>query len=229
MTYSAKIEALIAERDALQEQIALLEGTIESRDRNIQALQGENESLRNKGFQLMQAHGELQAENERLSTELEKAQDEINCAESSLEAFSCEFEAEVFNQGFDCLGDFVQALWTASNDQRNALQSRLDAMGKGEAVGVFRTDENIGHIELMPYQGQPMVDGQAVYAAPKALAPLTDEQAISEMWKARSKWMEEAGIDTEGIQHDLPTLYAMLPYFRAGEAAHGIHAKGGQQ
>ncbi len=66
--------------------------------------------------------------------------------------------------------------------------------------------------------------------APKALAPepLTDEQAIEALWKARSKWMEEAGIDTEGIQHHLPTLYAMLPYFRAGEAAHGIHAKGGQ-
>lgn len=54
------------------------------------------------------------------------------------------------------------------------------------------------------------------------LTPLTDAQAIDAMWKAKSKWMEKSGIDTEGIQHDVPTLYAMLPYFRAGEEAHGV-------
>jgi hypothetical protein len=69
------------------------------------------------------ALAESQADNERLSTELEKAQDEINCTEHSLEAFSCEFQAEVFNQGFDCLGDFVHAIWTESNKQRIALQA----------------------------------------------------------------------------------------------------------
>lgn len=52
--------------------------------------------------------------------------------------------------------------------------------------------------------------------------PLSDAQAINAMWIARSKWMEESGIDTEGIRHDVPTLYAMLPYFRAAESAHGI-------
>jgi len=92
------------------------------------------------------------------------------------------------------------------------LQSRLDAMGKGEAVGVFRTDENIGHIELMPYQGQPMVDGQAVYAAPKAL---TDEQ------------ISAARLDA--IELAIPAESAAFKKgVRFAEEYHEIHAKGGQ-
>jgi hypothetical protein len=77
-------------------------------------------------------------------------------------------------------------------------------------------------------QAQPAVqfrEGCTQYveaAQPAKREPLTDEQAISAMWAAKSKWMEEAGIDTEGIKHDVPTLYHMLPYFRAAEAAHGI-------
>jgi hypothetical protein len=52
-----------------------------------------------------------------LELELEKAQDEINCAEESLEAFACEFDPELFNQGFECLGDYVSALHTAHNNE----------------------------------------------------------------------------------------------------------------
>ena len=54
-----------------------------------------------------------------LEAELEKAQDEINCAEASLEAASCDFDIndQRFNQGFECLGDFVQAVSTAYREQ----------------------------------------------------------------------------------------------------------------
>jgi uncharacterized small protein (DUF1192 family) len=189
----------------------------------------------------------LQAENERLKAELDKAQDEIHCAESSLEAFSCEFEAEVFNQGFDCLGDFVQALWTASNGQRDALQakcaglehvknafelqmltlqSQLNAMGKGEPVVPAAWTNLLAYVlqddmhnRLTPrvidiaytaftLAKQPNIeDGGAsdwfndtkphitkliaklhkdlaeeLDAAPKALAPLTNEQMEKGQW-----------------------------------------------
>jgi uncharacterized small protein (DUF1192 family) len=150
----------------------------------------------------------LQAENERLKAELDKAQDEIHCAESSLEAFSCEFEAEVFNQGFDCLGDFVQALWTASNGQRDALQakcaglehvknafelqmltlqSRLDAMGKGEPVVYVSAYELEQFSKVNDFMAATLrkhpTDGRvALYAAPKALAPLTNEQMEKGQW-----------------------------------------------
>ena len=59
---------------------------------------------------------------------------------------------------------------------------------------------------------------EAVQPEPSRL-PLTDEQAICAMWAARSEWMEAAGIDTEGINHDARHLHAMLPYFRAGQRA----------
>lgn len=69
--------------------------------------------------------GVSQARVDELESELDKAQDEINCAEASLEAFACEFEDEKFNQGFDCLGQYVTALHEAFKVERDALQSQL--------------------------------------------------------------------------------------------------------
>lgn len=75
-----------------------------------------------------QVHQLLAAERqkiEQLESELDKAQDEINCTEASLEAFSCEFTDEVFNQGFDCLGHFADALHTAYKEERQKVDSVL--------------------------------------------------------------------------------------------------------
>ncbi len=175
---------------------------------------------------------ELQAENERLKSELDKAQDEINCAESSLEAFSCEFESEVFNQGFDCLGDFAQALWTASNDQRNALQSRLDAMGKGEAVAWsvtvgddYKNCIEISHCEsdVVAQYEESIAGGfesiytlHKLYAAPKALAPFAIPADVL-----------EAATNMQKNHYRGPLAWAVKVIDFV--AAHGIHAKGGQQ
>ena len=84
----------------------------------------------------------------QLESDLDKAQDEINCAESALEAFSCEFEDEVFDQGFDCLGDFVHALWEASNKQRDNQLPEIAAQfetDNGYCVG--RTDAPVKRVE----------------------------------------------------------------------------------
>jgi hypothetical protein len=67
----------------------------------------------------------LQAEVERLSTELTKAQDELNCTEATLEAASCDLPSVDFDNGFDCMGDFAMAVWQGFKSERDAL--KLDA------------------------------------------------------------------------------------------------------
>lgn len=111
--------------------------------------------------------------------------------------------------------DYTAMCKVEAGEAQRALQSAIQAL-QGE-VERERKNRQAAQIENEALKTR-------LAAAPKAPAPepLTDEQAIEAMWKARSKWMEEAGIDTAGIQHDVPTLYAMLPYFRAGEAAHRI-------
>lgn len=65
--------------------------------------------------------------------------------------------------------------------ERDQLQAQLDAMGKGEPVGWFVDvtvhGKSVGDFQLAAreYWGDYSVC-QPLYAAPKALAPLTDEQ-----------------------------------------------------
>ena len=99
--------------EALQEENALLEGTLESRERNI---------------------AEMQAENERLKVESTNKNDWL----------------------------VEQRKWEA---HANALQAKLDAMGKGEPVAY-----SVGNT-LKWHEGKGMTNAQ-LYAAPKALAPL---------------------------------------------------------
>jgi hypothetical protein len=107
----------------------------------------------------------------------------------------------------------------------NQLQSRLDAMGKGEVEPLYRAAINCPHEidhEQVILKYDPKQPGHnalnqlgrrlvAVVAAPKALAPLTDEQVHLGQWD-----------DGSGSSAD----------FREGvrfaERKHGIHAKGGQ-
>ena len=67
----------------------------------------------------------LEAEVERIGTELAKAQDELNCTESTLEAASCDLPSAAFDNGFDCMGDFAMAVWQGFKSERDAL--KLDA------------------------------------------------------------------------------------------------------
>ena len=66
---------------------------------------------------------ELKAEDAELKAELNKAQDELNCAEESCEAFACEFAEDGYNQGFECIGEFVLALHKSANAERDALKA----------------------------------------------------------------------------------------------------------
>jgi hypothetical protein len=160
MTYSAKIESLIAERDALR------------------------------------------AENERMTVERDALALQLTD---------------------------MRALLQTTQDGRNAdvlqLQSRLDAMGKGEVVGFMSPeqlelikdpeDESGHYIPLRKTAAGKFV--MALYAAPKALAPLSREAVKALVSEAdyfhASAQSKEDFIN--GIRH--------------GEKAHGIHAKGGQK
>ncbi|GKS92757.1 hypothetical protein [Acidovorax sp. SUPP2539] len=54
-----------------------------------------------------------------------------------------------------------------------------------------------------------------------ALVPLTDGQAKAVLWAEHLRWMEAAGLDTEGMRPG-EWLEHWLTYVRAIEAAHGI-------
>jgi len=70
----------------------------------------------------------LKAENAALKAELDKAQDELNCAEESCEAFACEFAEAGYDQGFECIGEFILALHMSSNTERDALKAENDRL-----------------------------------------------------------------------------------------------------
>lgn len=144
--------ALKSAIEALQEENALLEGTLESRGRNIAALQAENEQ-----FRLL--------------------------AKANSEALG------------------------AALVERDALQAKLDAMGKGEPVAY-----SVGNT-LKWHEGKGMTNAQ-LCAAPQALAPepLTDERIteIARYWSNSSFASSATRFCTD--------------FARAIESAHGIGA-----
>jgi DNA repair exonuclease SbcCD ATPase subunit len=101
----------------------------------------------------------------------------------------------------------------------NQLQSRLDAMDKGEAVAY-----SVGNT-LKWHEGKGMTNAQ-LYAAPKALAPLTDEQIDAVISAADASLRRRLG----SIRGQQITQFDGIEahVVRATEAAHGIHTKGGQ-
>lgn len=58
--------------------------------------------------------------------------------------------------------------------------------------------------------------------------PLTDGQAKEVLWSEHLRWMQAAGLDTEGMRPTGEWLDHWLTYVRAIERAHGIGIKGGQ-
>lgn len=63
---------------------------------------------------------------------------------------------------------------------------------------------------------------------PVVREPLTDGQAKEVLWTEHLRWMEAAGLDTEGMRPTCEWLDHWLAYVRAIERAHGITQKGGQ-
>lgn len=78
-------------------------------------------------------------------------------------------ESQAENERLTKLHIEVVNEWRRSDKERDALQAKLDDLQRQEPVGRFVSDDDCGYIDLVPHQGQPMVDGQPVYAAPKAL------------------------------------------------------------
>lgn len=62
---------------------------------------------------------------------------------------------------------------------------------------------------------------------PVVREPLTDGQAKEVLWTEHLRWMEAAGLDTEGMRPTCEWLDHWLAYVRAIERAHGITQKGG--
>lgn len=58
--------------------------------------------------------------------------------------------------------------------------------------------------------------------------PLSDGQAKEVLWTEHLRWMQAAGLDTEGMRPTGEWLDHWLTYVRAIERAHGIGIKGGQ-
>lgn len=59
-----------------------------------------------------------------------------------------------------------------------------------------------------------------------AAVPLADGQAKEALWSEHLRWMQAAGLDTEGMRPTGEWLDHWLTYVRAIERAHGITAHG---
>jgi len=106
------------------------------------------------------------------------------------------------------------------------LQSQLDAMGKGEAIYQFKRGDGSWFDQTKAsydYNVKCGVSGlRIVYAAPKALTPLTDEQ----IYNVFAATVEDAEPFAELVGD--PIWAEVVEITRAIESAHGIQAKGGQ-
>jgi hypothetical protein len=124
------------------------------------------------------------------------------------------------------LGDAIRSLANWQH-QCTELQAKVDAMGKGEAVAYrawFDADNGARWLfTLWPEEERLDVEWEPLYAAPKALAPLTDEQ----IYNVFAATVEDAEPFSELVGD--PIWAEAVEITRAIEAAHGIHAKGVQQ
>lgn len=118
------------------------------------------------------------------------------------------------------------------------------ARGQG-AVAMFVSDNDCGHVDLLVHQGEELIDGQLLYAAPPSAAephvpetnfgniePLTE---IDCEFSAMNPLCEESifdlagnydcGMREENQQWQFTSQRQLLLFVRAVEAAHGIGAK----
>ncbi len=70
--------------------------------------------------------------------------------------------------------------YSAEHIDQDALITTIKAAleAKDEPVGVFREDDDIGHVDLMPHQQMKLKDGDLVYTTPpqRTWVALTDEE-----------------------------------------------------
>lgn len=57
----------------------------------------------------------------------------------------------------------------------NEARKALNQPAQQEPVGVFREDDDVGHVDLLPHQQLKLKDGDKLYTRPQAREPLTDE------------------------------------------------------
>jgi hypothetical protein len=78
-----------------------------------------------------------------------------------------------------------------------------------EPVAIFKTNLDGGYVDLLAFQGQPLLDNTPLYITPPQRKPLTDEEIIDHF---------KASVDT-GF------LLSFVDGVRYAEAAHGIKEK----
>jgi predicted RNase H-like nuclease (RuvC/YqgF family) len=179
------------------------------------------EEVREAEAALQSAIEALRVENEQLNREI---QNQYRCIKSHAQVTQ---KAEAERDALALQLTDIRALLQTTQDGRNAdvlqLQSQLDAMGKGEAIYQFKRGDGSWFDQTKAsydYNVKCGVSGlRIVYAAPKALAPLTDEQ-IEEGRKATFS------TDNPYCPCDTKTMRKAVQW---AERKHGIHAKGGQQ
>lgn len=158
----------------------------------IESMQAENAGLRSECAE----HKENAMRNARIAVSIRAERDQLQAENEQLEHEKHE-DSELWRKSI-----------LEREQQISALQSQLDAMGKGEPR--FWYDEDMG--ELYSFNDNKPVEGLTpLYAAPEALAPtvlkpftpcVCHDDAAKRFCKDKGKCM----------------------YFEA----HGIHAKGGQ-
>lgn len=193
----------------------------------IEALQAENERLNRLYSKEHKMRDDLRSQVDSLNDGFNNCQKERDALQAKLDATHAVLDsddskivrnaADGYPEGREprelTLSERVEALCTYATDWKRwceEVQAKLDELQRQEPVGRFVSDDDCGHIDLVPHQGQPMVDGQAVYAAPKALEPLTRDAVkviCSEAGYTRASAQEKADF-INGLRH--------------GEKAHGI-------
>lgn len=123
----------------------------------IQRVDADNKALRTQLAQQAEMVEKCVVEMNANADAGEKAQDEINCAEAALEALTCEFTDSTieskFNDGFDCLGDYISALHDVIKTERErkdaAIRAALDAMQYhvSQTRPIHKTLEAIEHLK----------------------------------------------------------------------------------
>jgi hypothetical protein len=83
--------------------------------------------------------------------------------------------------------------WYLRGDEIERLKAAQPAQ---EPVGVFREDDDIGYVDLVPHQGMKLKDGDFVYTTPpkREWVRLTDEETQS-YWDWED-WQTGAGRST---------------------------------
>lgn len=81
-----------------------------------------------------------------------------------------------------------------SGYSKGAADTNAKLEQAAEPVAVFKEDESFGQVELIPFLGPPLKEGDKLYTHPAPRKPMTDAQ--------RRRVIDEAGFNTEGLTQD---------------------------